>query len=221
MTARIALREQRARGAPFVTVSLPRFDALEDTVELTLKNLGGGPAAMIAVGLYHGEEIISAKLAPGLAPNESEVWQLLAVGWYEVSFPSPFEIEVRGNCQDGVGKWHPLHYLGSPLMPTQEALQTSGPTKPIVAATTSVDPESGVWEAQALVQLKIAARATYEQNQVRALRAWGELWARFPRSGLELTAFQAWAGSEWERLGCPADAFVPPSDVRLDRFPSG
>jgi len=200
-----------------VTVSLPRFDPLNDRIEVTLKNLGLGPATLIAVSLYVGDKIISARLAPGLAPNESEVWSFLATGWDQINMPSAFEIEVRGNCQDPTGTWRRLHYLGAAGMPTAEALQTTvGETEDAIseqAAYSADDVET--WVAQARVPLKIAARATLELNMDRAFAARVELWVKAPRDALDPEAFEAWARTEWIRLGAPPEGFRAPMEVAM------
>lgn len=58
LTTRVVFRDQRARSRPFITVSPPRPDPLNDLIEVTLKNLGLGPATLIAVSLYVGDRIV-------------------------------------------------------------------------------------------------------------------------------------------------------------------
>ncbi len=113
--ASVAGQEARARSEPFVAMGIPRADHDRHAIIVPLKNLGLGPARLIAFQLKDDESVISARLAPGLAPMEAEDWVMYVYNRDDV--PIPLELAYEGAAEDASGRRHYVHALGGDPLP--------------------------------------------------------------------------------------------------------
>lgn len=110
--ARVSGREARARSEPFIAVGIPRRDLEQFAMIVPLKNLGLGPARFIALQLSANGVPVSVRVAPGLAPMESEDW-VMFIQAEDVPFIE--ELGMEGSAEDASGGRHPLHFMGSEI----------------------------------------------------------------------------------------------------------
>src|SRR3954471_24130745 len=103
-------REARERSHPYVAVGTPRADYERHAIVVPLKNLGLGPARTIALQLKLGDVVVSARIAPGLAPMESEEWVMFLLDQSEML--DPLTVSYEGSADDAGGDRHPLHAFG-------------------------------------------------------------------------------------------------------------
>lgn len=93
---------------------------------MLLKNLGLGPARLIALQLKDDEAVISARMGPGLAPLESEDWVMFSVNRRVSDLPPPLELSYEGAAEDAAGCRHPLYAFGGEAMPMPSFAEAAG-----------------------------------------------------------------------------------------------
>lgn len=180
---------------------------------LPLKNLGLGPALTISVFLKVGGDVVTGRVAPGLAPMEQEEWPLLTVPWEADELPSLEELVITGECTDAAGRAWPLHFMGYEVdrlsdedvedIPA-EALDPHMIEESIVAGRVYV----------ARYALRQALHYTVRfPNEEKRLEAWANFWRLRPDDPEDDRAFDEIAREMWAEIGGPQTGFLTKDGV--------
>jgi hypothetical protein len=181
-------------------MSIARQDYDRDAFVVPLKNLGLGPARLIALQIKDADgNVFSARIGPGLAPMESEEWIMLSVGWDRLDLPTIFDLDFEGSCEDATGQRHPIHFLGGEPIPF-----------PAFDFDEAVDVDEvargGLQQGWGWA-LKAVGRSARDGDDVGFVFAWLDYWTRAQRDGVLSDGFVAEVRAYWDQLGAPPERF--------------
>jgi hypothetical protein len=203
--ASTAAREARARSDPYVTMGVPRQDYERDALVIPLKNLGLGPARAVALQVKDLDgNVVSARIAPGLAPMESSDWVMFALAWPKLDPPTWQEVLVEGLCEDADGDRHPIFAFGGMPLPMPSADVSDVGSERLLEGA-DIDNRA--------FHLKQVGRATRDGTPLDAAKEWRTFWIISARRSHEGDEFVDWVRGEWAKLGMPDGQFLPPDWV--------
>jgi hypothetical protein len=136
-TARTGRDEARLRSQPYVATSPPSISFSGDEIEIALKNLGLGPARLLAFLLEHDGQAVGAYTSPGLAPMEEETIAIPLALWTAVDPPGLDHLQLAGQCQDAMGHVQPLYVEARRGLQIEMRLSATRPSH--VASRSSFD----------------------------------------------------------------------------------
>lgn len=201
-TSRTAADEARARTQPWVSMGVPRQDYAKDALVIPLKNLGLGPARVVALQVKDLDgKTISARIDPGLAPMESRDFIMFALFWPRLDPPTWQEVSIEGVCEDSEGNRHPIHAWGAVALPFPSY---DGP----MMSDESIL-ENSELDVRAF-HLKQVGRAARDGGFIPGVTEWGNYWSTSNRLGHSGDGFVTWTRSQWQKLGLPDNAFLSP-----------
>lgn len=134
-SVRLNLKESRDRIEPFVAVGIPRWDPPGERIVVPLKNLGLGPARIIVLQLLTNGVPWSVRIAPGLAPMESEEWSMYPANKAADS-PRLDTLGIEGLAEDAAGRRHRLFPFGGGILlpfPGENAESGAEPAAEIIS----------------------------------------------------------------------------------------
>jgi hypothetical protein len=205
LTARTARVDADLRAQPHLAAGRPEVSESGDEVVVTLKNLGLGPARLVAVGVFVPEVWeypMGVYLSPGLAPMEAETVSIPLLLWRWVDPPTMDDIKIRGECQDASGHDHPLYVRGRP-----EPLERGWAER-----TERLEQDTAV---QLRHSLKAVVRAYRSGNPSLLTTAWTTFWLCVEARGIHPAEPEEQVATDWEALGGVADQFRRRSDLIL------
>lgn len=200
-TARTGRDEARLRAQPYVAAGPPVISLSGDEVEIGLKNLGLGPARLLAILLECNGQAIGAYTSPGLAPMEAETIAVPMTLWTAVDPPLD-RIWVSGQCEDAMAQSQPLYVQGEARMADRDAVERG-------------EESSLGSEAFLRHQLKPVVRAARTDNSSATTAAWMHYWQAVEAADLPPAAVDEQVRSFWLELGGPDDRYTSRANLIL------